>query len=167
MSQDLTLTPSVPAGAELTFSLYWYTSRVVKKVASAQVFRFDLSPTYAAGGRGRRAGRRRHDDRPGLGVGVSSAGRVLTVHTAQPGEPPARADWTLGPAAAAELRRRIGRSKGWRKSQDSISRSGVTTSLVSTLLITTSRRSRVSISCVICAPIRSRSSVSRAKSCVV
>ena len=46
--QHLTLIPVAPAGAELTCSLYGATYRVVGRVAGEQVFRFDLSPTYAA-----------------------------------------------------------------------------------------------------------------------
>lgn len=111
--QHLTLTPVAPAGAELTFSLYGYTYRVVGKVNGDQVFWFDLSPTYAApfdqvvhaAVRGEDASM----TAPMWHAGVSSAGGVLTVHAQQTGQPTARADWTLGPEAAGELKAWIGR----------------------------------------------------------
>lgn len=71
--QHLILTPVVPAGTELTFSLYRATYRVVGRVAGEQVFRFDLSPTYTA-----------------------LFDKVI--------EAAVRADWTLGPEAAGELK---------------------------------------------------------------
>ena len=111
--QHLTLIPVAPAGAELTFSLYGATYRVVGKVDGAQMFWFDLSPTYAApfdvvveaAARGEDATMTATIRR----AGVSSAGGVLTVHAEQPGEPAVRADWTLGPEAAGELKGWIGR----------------------------------------------------------
>ena len=113
MSQHLTLTPVAPAGAELTFSLYGATYRVVGRVDGTQVFRFDLSPTYAAPFDEVVEAAARGEDATMTATtwrsGVSSAGGVLTVHTEQPGEPPMRADWTLGSEAAAELRAWIGR----------------------------------------------------------
>lgn len=111
--QHLTLTPVTPAGAELTFSLYGYTYRVVGKVAGEQVFWFDLSPTYAAPFDQVIHAAVRGEDAsmtvPMWHAGVSSAGGVLTIHGEQPGTPPVRADWTLGPEAAAELQAWIGR----------------------------------------------------------
>ena len=75
--------------------------RVVGKMAGAQVFRFDLSPTYAASFDTVIEAATRGEDATMMATtrraGVSSAGGVLTVHA----EPPVRADWTLGPAAAA------------------------------------------------------------------
>ena len=111
--QHLTLTPVAPAGAELTFSLYGYTYRVVGRVDGEQVFWFDLSPTYAAPFDQVIHAAVRGEDAsmtvPMWHAGVSSAGGVLTVHAQQTGQPTARADWTLGPEAAGELKAWIGR----------------------------------------------------------
>lgn len=79
------------------------------KVKGAQVFRFDLSPTYATpfnavvevAVRGEDAAMTAQTWR----AGVCSAGGVLTVHAEQSGEPPVRVNWTLG-LEAGEL-------KGW------------------------------------------------------
>lgn len=88
--QHLTLIPVAPAGAELTFSLYGYTYRVVGRVAGVQVFWFDLSPTYAAPFDQVVYAAVRGEDAsmtvPMWHVGVSSAGGVLTVHAQQTGE---------------------------------------------------------------------------------
>ncbi|AFD27437.1 hypothetical protein [Deinococcus gobiensis] len=111
--QHLTLTPVAPAGAELIFSLYGYTYRVVGRVNGEQVFWFDLSPTYAAPFDQVVHAAVRGEDAsmtvPIWHAGVSSAGGVLTVHAQQTGQPTARADWTPGPEAAAELQAWIGR----------------------------------------------------------
>ena len=111
--QHLTLIPVAPAGAELTFSLYGYTYRVVGKVEDAQVFWFDLSPTHAtpfdqvikAAVRGEDASM----TVPTWHAGVSGAVGVLSMHAEQLGQPTARADWTLGPEAVGELKGWIGR----------------------------------------------------------
>lgn len=115
MSQFLTLTPVAPADAALRLALYGYTYRVTGEVGGERVFWFDMSPTYAAefdrvveaAARGEDASMTATSFRSG----VTSAGGVLTVHGQQPGSPPERVSWTLGPEAAGELQQWV---KGWR-----------------------------------------------------
>lgn len=113
VNQFLNLTPIAPAEAGLEFALYGFTYRVTGTVAGERVFGFDLSPTYAAefdrvvkaAVKGEDASMTATSRRSG----VSSAGGVLTIHAEQPGDPPVRVSWTLGPEAAAALGAWIGR----------------------------------------------------------
>ena len=105
--QHLTLTPVAPAGATLDIALYGATYRALGLVDGQQIFRVDFQPTYAAEFDRVVAAAVRGEDAsmsaPASRGGLSSAGGVLTIHGEQPGAPPVRADWTLGPDAAAAL----------------------------------------------------------------
>lgn len=115
-SQHLVLTPVAPAEATLDLAHYGAMYRALGLVAGQQVFRLDFHPTYAAevdrvvqaAVRGEDAQMTATASRGGL----SSAGGVLTVHAEQPGEPPERISWTLGPGAAAEMAAWI---QAWRR----------------------------------------------------
>ena len=106
-SQFLILIPTIPAEATLNLAHYGAMYRALGLVAGQQVFRLDFHPTYAAevdrvvqaAVRGEDAQMTATSSRGGL----SSAGGVLTIHAEQPGEPPERVSWTLGPEAAAEM----------------------------------------------------------------
>lgn len=111
--QHLTLIPMAPADATLDVALYGATYRLTGEVAGQRVFWFDLSPTYAvdfdrvvtAAAQGEDASMTATVWRSGL----SSAGGVLTVHAEQSGKASGRADWALGPDAAAQLKTWIDR----------------------------------------------------------
>lgn len=117
--QHLTLTPVAPAGATLDLALYGATYRALGMLDGSQLFRVDFGPTYAAefdrvvaaAVRGEDASMTATASRGGL----TSAGGVLTLHGETGGTPPERADWTLGPDAAAALQAWI---QGWRESRE-------------------------------------------------
>lgn len=111
--QHLILIPAAPAGAQLDFGHYGAMYRALGLLDGQQLFRVDFHPTYAAefdrvvaaAVRGEAASMTATASRGGL----ASAGGVLTLHAEQPGDPPTRVSWKLGPDAAAALQAWTGR----------------------------------------------------------
>lgn len=106
--QHLIPTPVAPAGATRDIALYEATYRVFSLLGGNQILRVDFGPTYAAiefdrvvkaAVRGEDASMTATASRSGL----SSAGGVLPLHGETGATPPVRADWTLGPDAAAQF----------------------------------------------------------------